>query len=409
MDDEHAWLLEVPCPQCGETGVLAGILWGLPFAPPEGNVILGGCVDPNVDAEHGCRTCDWEGIVDRWGRPKWPTRRARILGCLLGGAIGDALGAPVEFWGSERIARDLPEGLRDYIPSGYGPALGLVTDDTQMTVFTMEALLRCVADPTADPVVELHRSYLEWWDTQCMSEPPAGAALGSLQAETWLYARRAPGTTCSGALAASREQLGMPASNNSKGCGAVMRSAPFGLLPFDEGPELAIAGAALTHAHPTGQIASGALAVIIRSLMGGMTLEDSIDMALSWTRRQPDGEETHAALEAAVALAHSPQSPSQSLVESLGGAWIGEEALGISVYCALAYPGGDQVLDALSLAVCHGGDSDSTGAICGNILGALHGVTALTPHLIEAVEGRAAIERLAMDLGDLLGARLAAS
>ena len=394
MADAYGWLLDLPCPQCGSTGSLAAILWGLPSGMPEGNVILGGCVGPNFDAKHGCTSCGWEGEVDRSGRPLTPTRQDRILGCLLGGAIGDALGAPVEFWGSEQIARELPDGLREYLPSGYGSALGLVTDDTQMTLFTLEALLRCVADPSLDPIVELHRSYQEWWDTQSMSALPEHALPGTPSAEPWLYARRAPGVTCSGALAASRDQLGVPASNNSKGCGAVMRSAPFGLLPLDDGPALAMAGAALTHGHPTGQVSSGALAVIIRSLVQGVTLADSIEEALGWTAEQIDGEETLAAMNAAVVLALSDQQPSQALVESLGGAWIGEEALAIAVYCALVYPRHDQVLEALSLAVSHGGDSDSTGAICGNILGALHGAAPLPPHLVEAVEGLTAIHAL---------------
>lgn len=55
------------------------------------------------------------------------------------------------------------------------------------------------------------------------------------------------------------------------------------------------------------------------------------------------------------------------------------------------------MLDALSLSVTHSGDSDSTGAICGNILGALHGETALPPELAFAVEGRGTILTLADD------------
>ena len=386
MEDGYGWLLEVPCPQCGETDALGAILWGLPGGPPEGNVILGGCVDPNFDARHGCRSCGWKGDLERPGR---------IHGLLLGGAIGDALGAPVEFWGSDRIARELPDGLRDFIPSGYGPELGLVTDDTQMTLFTLEALLRFDVEMLVDPITDLHRSYLEWWDTQCLTEPPADAEPGTLRAEAWLYARRAPGTTCSAALAASRDRLGTPASNNSKGCGAVMRSAPFGLVPVPDGPQLAWAGAALTHGHPTGQVSSAAFARLINSLLGGESLVDAVEDALMCACAFPGGAETQAALQAAIDLAASDQLPSQALVESLGGAWIGAEALAIGVYCALVYPERDQILDALSLAVCHGGDSDSTGAICGNILGAMHGADALPAHLVEAVEGRDLIQRLA--------------
>jgi ADP-ribosylglycohydrolase len=64
-----------------------------------------------------------------------------------------------------------------------------------------------------------------------------------------------------------------------------------------------------------------------------------------------------------------------SRMETLGGGWVAEEALAMAVAAALTHPGPDQVLDALAFAVTHSGDSDSTGAICGNILGALHGET----------------------------------
>lgn len=69
----------------------------------------------------------------------------------------------------------------------------------------------------------------------------------------------------------------------------------------------------------------------------------------------------------------------------------------MAIYAALTHPGRDEVLDALALAVTHSGDSDSTGAICGNILGALHGETALPPELAFEVEGRDTVLTLADD------------
>ena len=86
------------------------------------------------------------------------------------------------------------------------------------------------------------------------------------------------------------------------------------------------------------------------------------------------------------------------MVESLGGGWVADEALAIAVYAALQYPEPENILKALSLAVTHSGDSDSTGAICGNILGALHGEAALPPQLVFEVEGRGTILQLADDL-----------
>lgn len=67
----------------------------------------------------------------------------------------------------------------------------------------------------------------------------------------------------------------------------------------------------------------------------------------------------------------------------------------MSVHCALAHPAPDEMREALLLAVNHSGDSDSTGAITGNILGALHGERAVPAAWAAAVEGRETILDLA--------------
>jgi ADP-ribosylglycohydrolase len=188
--------------------------------------------------------------------------------------------------------------------------------------------------------------------------------------------------------------------NDRKGCGGVMRVAPFGLLPqrfptewvFDAAAE----AAGYTHGHPTGKLASGTLAVIVHELCDGADLDDAISRATDVLVQHKGHEETSTALTLARHLAATaPAGP--VTVERLGGGWIAEEALAIAVYAALAYPGPGQFLDALALAVTHSGDSDSTGAICGNLLGALHGETALPAELVFTVEGRSVILQLADD------------
>lgn len=395
MDDDYDWLLALPCPGCGQVGHLAGILWGLPDGPPEGNVVLGGCVGPDFEAIHTCTECEWTGEVDNRGQVV-PTATDRVLGCLLGGAIGDALGAPVEFWPTSQIVREFPGGVRTYLASSYGDRLGLVTDDTQMTLFTLEALLH----GSGDPLIAVHRAYLDWLQTQLVSGPLSDAVAGSLAAEVWLYARRAPGNTCVSALVATADggELGAPAANDSKGCGAVMRSAPFALVPLPDAPELAMQAAALTHGHISGQVSAGALVVMLQQVLNGAALTKAVNVAIDWCDGVIGGDETADILRRAVALAASPAAPTAATVEALGGGWVGEEALAIAVYCALRFPDRDQVFDALSLAVSHGGDSDSTGAVCGHLLGALHGATALPANLADEVEGRDTIVDLVSQL-----------
>ena len=336
--------------------------------------------------------------------------QARVRGCLLGGAIGDALGGPVEFDTVGKILAAHPGGVRTFVAGGPDWPAGTITDDTQMTLFTVEGLIRAGVRTDRGigfTVAVVHHAYDRWLDTQLLPGP-SGQLDGWLQAEQWLYARRAPGNTCLSALTQARQggdaiqHFGGQADNNSKGCGGVMRVAPFGLLPgtwFDSDWvfNAAAQAAGYTHGHPTGKLASGALAVIVRELAQGADLGAAFDTAQAVLARHPHHEETSTALEAARRLAVEA-GPGPATVERLGGGWIAEEALAIGVYAALAYPEPEQFVDALALAVTHSGDSDSTGAICGNILGTLHGETALPAELVFAVEGRGAILQLADDL-----------
>jgi ADP-ribosylglycohydrolase len=314
-------------------------------------------------------------------------------------------------------------GVREYQLARFGhqQGYGLVTDDTQMTLFTVEGLIQASmrTDRGTTFTVALVQAALdEWLDTQTLPGPPA-ATRDFLAKQPWLYSRRAPGTTCLNALQERRRIIAQPgqikwfgiqAENDSKGCGGVMRSAPLGLLatPFARSRDrggIALAGsifdwaaeaAGYTHGHRTGKLASGALSAIIALLLAGHDLSDAIWGTLDILARRDEHRETSAALRAAVdAVEGKPIGP--ETVEHLGGGWVAEEALAIAVYAALAYPQPERFSDALSLAVTHSGDSDSTGAICGNILGAWHGETALPARLAFEIEGRGTILELADD------------
>lgn len=334
------------------------------------------------------------------------SRNDRIRGSLIGGAVGDALGYPVEFDSLQHLRMVFgPDGIREYVP--VGGAEGVVSDDTQMTLFTVQALIDHMSGPQGALRDRMVQAYLDWWVTQGgqLIDPPAppAGARSPLLDQPWLHVQRAPGLTIMGALdAIARLPSTAPipdADNDSKGCGTVMRSAPFGFVSqwaAEDAFREASAAAAITHGHRTGQIAAGALAVIVRALLRERSLEDSIRDAFAALEPYQTGveAETRLALERAVGLARQG-NPTPEKVESLGGGWVAEEALAIAVYCALAFPGPRQILDALSLAVTHSGDSDSTGAVCGNILGALHGEAALPHTLAGRVEGVTLIQAMA--------------
>ena len=315
--------------------------------------------------------------------------RERIRGCLLGGAIGDALGAPIEFESLAAIRATYgPSGVSGLVGTSWPPRT--ITDDTQMTLFTAEGLLRA-GRGSAYALEHIAHAYDRWLLTQGEGH---AAATGWLVTHRELHARRAPGNTCLSALRSGRRPGRRGALNSSKGCGAVMRVAPIGLVhhaPF----EVAAEAGGLTHHHPSGYLSAGAFAQVLATIMTGATLHDAIDAARIELRRWPDHEETLHAIDSAVSAASVPGSPSAEVMESLGQGWVGEEALAIALYCALVAP---DVRTGLLLAVNHGGDSDSTGSIAGNLLGAPYGYDALPGDLVEAVEARDLIATVADDL-----------
>lgn len=339
-----------------------------------------------------------------WSRAQQQDFRSRVRGCLLGGAIGDALGAGIEFDELEKIrAGHGPQGVTGYVPA-YGRR-GAVTDDTQLALFTVDGLIR--AHIRADggswhPPSDVHRAYLRWAATQRGWGPDERRPdLGWLGREEWLYAERAPGQGClSGLTGPDADRPGTldaPRNPHSKGCTTVTRAAPFGLLVAWDATlvfQLAAECAVLTHGHPTGYLSAGAFAVIVHAVARGGTLEEGVHLALALLSERPAHEETTAALRGALDAVRAGE-PAAERVEALGEGWVAEEALAIGVYCALV---AHDVRSGLLLAVNHSGDSDSTGAICGNLLGALHGETALPPALVAELEGRGTILQLSDDL-----------
>ncbi len=334
--------------------------------------------------------------------------RSQFVGCLLGGAIGDALGAPVEFMSqAEIIARFGPAGITDFAPA-YG-RLGAITDDTQMTLFTAEGLIRAhvrFADRgLANIDGMLAAAYRRWLCTQAGQAACASRKRdlsGWLMAHPELHHRRGPGATCLSAIGAM-DVLGAPAANDSKGCGGVMRIAPVGLLNGQGGDppavtmDLAKRAAALTHGHPTGSIAASALAVLIADLVNGRDLGAGLATVHACLDQEPAGAETRAALAVAEELARTSPGDPVAAIGQIGQGWVAEEALAIGVYCALT---ARDFADGVIRAVNHDGDSDSTGSITGQILGTLWGRAAIPEAFLAPLELRDVIEEMACDLAE---------
>jgi len=322
-------------------------------------------------------------------------------GCLVGGAIGDALGWPVEFLRyNELINRFGEDGIQDLVVSSSGRAE--ITDDTQMTLFTAEGILRAETRGNekgiCHPPSVVFYAYQRWLLTQGYSrvEDYEWIYDGWLLGVKELYARRAPGTSCLSALSSRRQGTIEESINNSKGCGGVMRVAPAGLFYRKESAfNMAAEFAALTHGHPSGHLSAGALGYLIASIIEGQDIENAVINTLTGLEGYDNYEECTHSLKQALDLFNSSISDVDAITQ-LGEGWVGEEALAISIYCALKYQ--DNFKRALIAAVNHNGDSDSTGAITGNILGAYLGINKIPVEWVEKVELREALMKIADDL-----------
>jgi ADP-ribosylglycohydrolase/protein-tyrosine phosphatase len=318
-------------------------------------------------------------------RPSAPALHAqdRFVGCLLGGALGDAFGYPVEFDSLDTIhRRHGAAGLRQ--PVLERGAL-VVSDDTQMTLFTALAAVQASGGAGEELVASLRTQYLHWLDTQ--HGPIPGGNVGWLARDRAMRTRRAPGLTCLSALEGGGQGTPEAPANDSKGCGGVMRVAPLAFLPdldlalaFDRGAR----AAAITHGHPTGYLASGALVGLLWLIRHGWSIARAAREVAALVRGLPHGDETGAAMDHALALAATSNAQDHaSVVRSLGEGWVAEEALAIGLYAAIA---GDGFVDGVAIAANHSGDSDSTASIAGQILGTTLGCAALPLHWIEALD-----------------------
>lgn len=339
----------------------------------------------------------------------------KVKGCLLGGAIGDALGYPIEFKEISDIKEEFGEEGISELYIGEEKEFAEISDDTQMTLFTAEGLLWAKIKNkqfgNSNIASRCFYSYQRWLHTQgypladesykWVLEEERLEVKSPLLKVKELCSQRSPGTTCISALSRAVNQdygtVQMPV-NNSKGCGGVMRVAPVGLCfsssarrAFEVGIELA----AITHSHPTGYLAAGAFCAIIAYLVQGNTIEKAVGLTITILTRFAGCEETADALQLALDLAEKRQ-PSIEHIQEIGQGWVAEEALAIGVYAASCYP--CDLIAAVKLAVNHSGDSDSTGSICGNLVGVMVGKEGISRDWIKKVECNDVIEYMAEEL-----------
>jgi ADP-ribosylglycohydrolase len=306
----------------------------------------------------------------------------RILGCVLGGAVGDALGAPFEgLW-----ARSIPEA--SVLLAGYaefeGFPRGQYTDDTQLTIATLRSIVRV---GRIDPADVAH-SIARLWRSQ--------EVVG-------------PGGACT--AAADRLLAGVHWSESGSpvgqaGNGTAMRTAALGLYFTARPADLTGAVAEvsrITHQDPR-SVAGG---VAIASAACCLAVTPEVEAAELCRVVAADVRPFHAPFADLITGLPSQLCGDRTALEYV--AWSGGEAREFeeviitpyvvpTVLAALwavtsfpsTWPG------AVAAAIGLGGDVDTLGAIVGGLMGARLGLGALSGHLVESVLDSARLRRLAL-------------
>lgn len=295
----------------------------------------------------------------------------KFKGCILGLTIGDALGFPVEFVSSrQEILKNYKTTYHEFIRGPNNKFPGQYSDDTEMTIYVIQALMNANSPKTKDILDSTANQFANWYHERDLS--------------------RAPGVTCSNACYKITQGTHWSESgkNNSKGCGTVMRSAPYGLFFNDKTEvtkkrlfEITGKSSLMTHGNEVATTSAIANALIISYALNEIPPERWLKLLLEELK---DESKEFLEIVNLIPEALSFKDPYDG-VDLLGEGWVGEEAFAIALFAMLHSP--NDFKEIMRLAIVHKGDSDSTGSIAGGFYGAYHGVNKLPKNLVNEVEG----------------------
>ena len=291
--------------------------------------------------------------------------RDRAHGCLLGLAVGDALGGPLEFVSAEQIV-DLHGGpVRDMIGGGWlSLRPGQVTDDTDMA----RALARSLVERGGYEPEAALAHYVRWFETR---PPDIGITTRAV------LGRVAAGVDVAEAASQVHEQSG----GRSAGNGSLMRIAPLAIRYRDDTyalMEAAQRDSGLTHFDPLAAEVCALYCVLIAAKLKGHDLLEA-------------PARSEALIET---LNATPDEAARRASEQVGF------VLTAFAVAFCAYRHFESFEEGLVWAVNLGGDADTNGAVTGALLGARDGVSAIPERWLERLEPRAELAALADQLLD---------
>lgn len=275
----------------------------------------------------------------------------KYRGCLLGLAVGDAIGTSVEFMprGTFEPVTDMTGGGFFNLPVGYW------TDDTSMALCLGTSILECDG---FDPIDQLER-YVKWYREGYMSSTGKCFDIGRTTRDALMRFEKTHSPYC-GSVA-----------RLSSGNGGIMRLAPVVLayhdpLDIEAACEYAVNSSCTTHASKECREASHELSRVISAAIG--------DTLLYW--------------------------PEHKTIDQIRGSGRASESLEAAHWCVWHT---DNFKDAVLAAANLGDDADTTAAITGQIAGALYGVESIPKEWLDKLYKRDMIEKMAIELYEFNG------
>jgi len=309
--------------------------------------------------------------------------RDRFLGCLLGCAVGDALGAPYEGLWSHAIPDE--DALMKEFAEFEGYPRGQFTDDTQLTLATIRSILKLGEISPS----HIARSIADLWKKQTVIGPG-----GACSHAAWTFLRTGDWQTSGAAV-------------GQAGNGTAMRTAALGLFFLtkpEQLPEVVANVSRITHQDPR-SIAGGIAVAKAAQILAGTLDMDAVSFCSDIAEAMSSYDSAFAEMVARLpALTEQPPEVAVRII-----AWSGMERPEFDVpiitpfviptvlaalWCLLRPP--DSWTRAVASAIGLGGDVDTLGAIVGTLAGVRLGVSAIPLHLRETVQESERIQKLAL-------------
>lgn len=270
--------------------------------------------------------------------------QAAILGCMLGAAVGDAIGLPTERLSRKKTQEFHREGFRHRFVFGRG----MFSDDTEHTLMVAAALIRDSDD--ADLFQRSLGRSLRWW----LLALPAGVGISTAKAVLRLW------------VGFSAQHAGIPSAGN----GAAMRSAIFGAC-FTDDPDkrraMTLASCRLTHTGPRAEESAHLVSEAAALAVGGIATPEVLQSLRQWLQSQ-EMQERYALLEIALQRGDSVSEFAAHIGSEHGVSGFAPNSVAVALYAWLRHRG-DYTRIVTEVVLC-GGDTDSVAAIAGGIAGA---------------------------------------